>query len=413
LANPEHLAKLKGGTEAWNSWRKEHLDIEPDLMDADLHAIDLGGALSRISLAQENLTKAIEAHSFGTKLTAVELGGADLRRCSLHRSNLSKANLNAADLRNAKLDSANLTAVTLREASLNDASLRNADLISADLSEADLSRADLSGANLSKALLIGANLYAANLYRTNAAGAHLTQSILHSTGLVEANPMGADLQEALLINTKLQHAKLTGCFVYGIAAWDVHLAGAIQSNLTITPKYGDQAAIEVDSLDVTQFIYLLLNNRNIRHVIDTITSKIVLILGRFSDERKLVLEAIRGELRKRNYLPVLFDFEKPSSRDRTETISTLAHMARFVIADITDAKSVPQELMAIVPDMPSVPVQPLLLTSQQEYGMFEHFRRYPWVLEPVLYDDQQMLLEELSESVIAPAEMKAKELARK
>ena len=154
-------------------------------------------------------------------------------------------------------------------------------------------------------------------------------------------------------------------------------------------------------------VYLLLNNDRIRHVIDTITSKVVLILGRFTPERKIVLDAIREELRKRDYLPVLFDFEKPSSRDITETVRTLAHMARFVIADITNAKSIPQELMAIVPNLPSVPVQPLLLASQNEYGMFEHFRGYPWVMEPVLYKNQQALLMELELKVIIPAEAKA------
>jgi hypothetical protein len=80
-----------------------------------------------------------------------------------------------------------------------------------------------------------------------------------------------------------------------------------------------------------------------------------------------------------------------------------------VIADITDAKSIPQELMAIVPALPSVPVQPLLLASQHEYGMFEHFKRYPWVLEPYLYEDQDRLLAALTEKVIGPAEAKAKE----
>jgi hypothetical protein len=69
-----------------------------------------------------------------------------------------------------------------------------------------------------------------------------------------------------------------------------------QKNLVITP-FGE-AAITVDDIKVAQFIYLLLNNKEIREVINTITSKAVLILGRFSDERKAVLDAIRDELRR-------------------------------------------------------------------------------------------------------------------
>ena len=44
--------------------------------------------------------------------------------------------------------------------------------------------------------------------------------------------------------------------------------------------------------------------------------------------------------------------------------------------------------MRIVPALPSVPVQPLLLAEQPEYGMFEHFKGFPWVLEPLLCEDQ-------------------------
>jgi hypothetical protein len=57
----------------------------------------------------------------------------------------------------------------------------------------------------------------------------------------------------------------------------------------------DQPAITVDNIEVAQFVYLLLHNQKnqkIRGVIDTITSKTVLILGRFTDERKAVLDAL-------------------------------------------------------------------------------------------------------------------------
>ena len=165
----------------------------------------------------------------------------------------------------------------------------------------------------------------------------------------------------------------------------------------------------MDNLEVAQFIYLLLNNEKIRDVIDTITSKAVLILGRFTEERKAILDALRDTLRQRNYLPILFDFDKPASRDLTETVSTLAHMSRFIIADITEPKSIPQELYAIVPDL-AVPVQPLLLHgSSGEYALFQDLRKYPWVLTTYEYTDLDSLLASLEEKVISPAEVKAEE----
>jgi hypothetical protein len=251
--------------------------------------------------------------------------------------------------------------------------LRRVDLTGANLSGQDLSRRNLSGANLLGVKLIGADLSNANLIRAN-----------------------------------LENADLTGCRVYGVSAWDLNLRGAIQKNVIITAK--DEVTIQVDSIDVAQFIYLLLSKAEIRNVIDTITSKVVLILGRFTVERKAVLDALRAELRKRDYLPILFDWEKPSSRDITETVATLAHMAKFVIADITDAKSIPHELMAIVPSLPSVPVQPLLLASHGEYGMFDHFKRYPWVLPVTVYSDQEELLDILEQKVLTPAEAKVREI---
>jgi hypothetical protein len=172
--------------------------------------------------------------------------------------------------------------------------------------------------------------------------------------------------------------------------------------LVITPE--NEPEITVDNIEVAQFIYLMLDNKKIRDVIDTITSKAVLILGRFTEERKAVLDALREELRKRNYLPILFDFEKPRSRTTVETITLLARMSRFVIADISDARSVLQELQAIVPDLPSVPVQPVIIATQEEPGMFDFFRQCPWFLKVHHYDSQQQLIADLGERVIGPAE---------
>ena len=93
------------------------------------------------------------------------------------------------------------------------------------------------------------------------------------------------------------NANLTGCRIYGMSAWDLNLEGVRQADLIITRR--GQPEITVDNLEMAEFIYLLLNNERIRHVIDTITSKVVLILGRFTPERKAVLDALREELRER------------------------------------------------------------------------------------------------------------------
>jgi hypothetical protein len=133
---------------------------------------------------------------------------------------------------------------------------------------------------------------------------------------------------------------------------------------------------------------------------------VVLILGRFSlPERKQVLDALRGELRKpgRDYVPVVFDFEKPRSHTTINTIMLLARMARFVIADISDAKSVLQELQAIVPNSPKLPVQSIIVATQEEPGMFDSFQAYPWFLPAHRYEGPAQLLADLDERVIAPA----------
>ena len=110
-----------------------------------------------------------------------------------------------------------------------------------------------------------------------------------------------------------------------------------------------------------------------------------------------------------DYLPILFDFDRPATRSTDEKITLLACMARFVIADISDAKSILQELRAIVPDLPGVPVQPVIIASQEEPGMFDFYQGYRSFLPVHRYDTLVQLLSELSDRVIKPSEAKVLE----
>jgi uncharacterized protein YjbI with pentapeptide repeats len=396
MAAPDPVAELMKGVDAWNMWRTKNPDVEPDLIGASLSGVDLSGAdlsgadLSGTNLCRTNLREANLGRAF---LGGAFLGGANLRRASLREAKLSRADLRGADLRRADLSGADLRA----------ADLRGTDLYRTNFGRANLREAKLGGAFLGGAFLGGANLRRANLREANLGGADLSKANLR-----EANLGGASLTHATLVHADLRGAELTGCHIYGVSAWDLRLKGAKQENLIITPEGAPE--VTVDNLEVGQFIYLLLHNKKIRDVIDTITSKAVLILGRFTAERKAVLDALREELRRRDYLPILFDFDKPKSRDTDETITLLARMAKFVIADISDAKAVLQELRAIVPDLPSVPVQPIILAKQEEPGMFDFYRNRPSFLTVHRYADQAQLLSDLGDKVIRPAELKVREL---
>jgi uncharacterized protein YjbI with pentapeptide repeats len=368
MANQEQLDLLRQGIDVWNQWRVNNPTVQPDLRRARLADMDL------------------------------------------RKANFSDTYLNEADLSQAHLREANLMGADLAKANLHQAILCYATLIWARLSDADLTTADCTGANLSWATLRSADLRAGKLIGTNLMGADLSA----------ANLSEANLNNAIFVRTNLQGANLTACSIYGISTWDVQLEGAIQSNLIVT--LGGASAITVDSLEVAQFLYLLLSNERIRTIIDTITSKMVLILGRFTSERKAILDALRDELRTHNYLPVLFDFEKPVNRDLTETVSTLAHLARFIIVDLTDPSSAPHEVVTVIPHT-VVPVQPLLSqeplivdgkrVERREYAMFEDLRRrYHWVLPTFRYQDTSDLLSSLQTHIIAPAEQKARALTQ-
>ncbi len=357
----EAIRLLRGGSqgvERWNAWLREECS-QP-----------LGESLSPYR---------------GRETPEIDLSGANLRGADLTKALLVRIILTEADLRGAIIEGGDLAGSVLSGARLDDAKLRDACLGGANLMEASLVRASAHGAKFHEATFVRADL-------------------------TDADLEGADLKGASLIDTKLNGANLANCYVYGISAWNLELMGATQTDLVISSQ--GQPTITVDYLEMAQFIHLLSRNEKLRQVIETLTAKTVLILGRFTEERKRALDAMRHALRKRNYCPVMFDFDKPTGRTTDETVNLLARMARFIIADLTDPSCVLQELREIAPNCPSVPILPLLLETQQQPGMFDFFRTFPAVLEVFLYSDEEQLIDGIDEQVIRPLEAKVPELRR-
>ena len=136
-----------------------------------------------------------------------------------------------------------------------------------------------------------------------------------------------------------------------------------------------------------------------------------MLLGRFTEGRIAVLERLRTELRKRGYLPIVFNFDKPETKDFTETVRLLAGLSRFVIADVTNPKSTPLELQATVPEI-MVPFLPIIEEGEKPFAMLEDLwiKHRDWVFEPLYYSSLDKLVGVLDKEIIGPAEMRFDEL---
>lgn len=384
LSSDSHVDILRQGAAAWNEWRADNPRTRPVLRGAELDDADLRG----YDLAFLN--------GIGN--------GVDFTDAQLSRANLSGCKATCADFSGADL----------RGADLSRASLSGTDLCGADLSDADLCRTTLGD-------FIGARFVFAKMQGVSATSVEGTSADLSSADLTGASFTHVDLQRVRLDDALIEGATFRECRVFGTAAWGLRGTPALQERLYVTPidadirpptatdmRYREEqydSALTVDVIELAPLIYAVINHDRFADVINTFTSKVVLILGRFTEPRMAVLQAVRERLAQLKYMPVVFDFAAPWRRDLTETISTLAHLSRFVVADLTDAKSIPQELGRIVPFLPSVPVVPLLGDADEEpYSMFEHFTRYPWVQPLVRYRAAGELVGKLEADVVRLAE---------
>lgn len=437
--NPQHLEVILRSIEEsdvsiWNRCRKETTFV-PRLDGANLgvqegnrpilRGINLADAcLSGVILTNACLEDACfngatvdnaifdfadlrKAHLIGLKGKLSSFEHADLRQADLASANLPKANFDSAKLDGTIFDTADLP-----DASFEDAHMHKANFYMATLTGANIRLASCIGADYRHARLAGANFFGTILREAKLNEADLTQAILRMTDLRSATLCGAILERAILVETKLFSADLSDAWIHGISAWDVKIDDSTKQKRMNIGKWPDPNRINAENLELAQFLNYLLDRRKLGEFITTMANRIVLILGRFT-ERKELLDGLSLKVKESGLLPVIFDFEKPSDRDFTETIKLLAGLSFFVIADITKPRSVPLELQATVPDY-MIPFVPILQKGEQAFSMFIDLQKKykQWVLPLVKYQAQDDLLAVFDEAIKIPAMEKHLELLR-
>jgi uncharacterized protein YjbI with pentapeptide repeats len=270
--------------------------------------------------------------------------------------------------------------------------LDNVDFSGLNLSKANFREASLEGANLSRCRMVETDFVRCHLAGSNLSEAYLYGALLDQADLTSSILRNATLWWVTLVETVLSGADLSGSAVYGVSPWNVSLEGAIQTGLLIS-RY-DEATLTVDDLEVAHFMHLLVNNPKITQIVNATTSKVVLILGRFAPERKVVLQALREGLRDRDHLPVVFDFEKPTDRNFTEVVLALAGLAKFIIADLTQPKSSPLESHATITNY-MIPFIPIVQAGEWPFSMLVDLQQRDWVERTLRYEDKDDLVRHL------------------
>ena len=225
MADAEHAALAKQGTQAIARWREERYWRRKRL---DLSGASLSGArLVNADLSRDDLSR-------------IDLTNSDLRLADLSRANLQAAHLWRSNLAHSNLTGANLAGAALGRTNLAGSSLQGADLRRADLTSADLSRANLASANLAGANLTGANLSWASLH-----GADLRNARMTSTVLTMADLTGVDLRGAHLVRAVLDSAVLSEAVVEMTLFADCDLGRTIGLETVV---HGGPSIIGLDTL---------------------------------------------------------------------------------------------------------------------------------------------------------------------
>ncbi|SIN71228.1 pentapeptide repeat-containing protein [Algoriphagus halophilus] len=291
MANKEHYEIFLQGPRVWNKWREDNPLIQPDLDGEFIFPF--------FARKDPNIV-----------LTKGERATSDQNL----PFNFSNTSFHKASFESAVFPNANMT---------------NCYLYESDLSSAGFPGADFSGSMIRKAYCSG-------------------------TDFSNAKFIDCVLNNSTFIGTDFSGAWIEGCNVYGVSAWEVCISDETvqkelflhRDNFSRKDLKGNSHVAFVDDIALAQFIYFIQQDGGFGKSLKQLNQKSVLLLGKFKDGGLELLRDVADKLRKRNFIPVIFDFNPSENTSIIENVVTMAGLSKFVIANL-EGSSVPAELAKI------------------------------------------------------------------
>ena len=377
----------------WNDWRKNHPSIQPNLSGIVFPSSIINNEPVGVVLQDFNFNEA--------QMKGVSIQYAELINVGLERANLRESLIIQSNITNCRFINTDLTQTSLAFTNVSDSKFIDCDLSRTLLFSSNYYKTEFNGSDFEHADIRSSEFEECTFGRSKLHGSNCSGSEFYSCNMTFADFSGCVLNGAKLIGSDISNS-----LVYGVNAWDVEIdEETIQRNLYID---NDGPSITVDNIKIAQFLHTILSISEISNVLNTLSGKAVLILGRFSEERLSILEAIAIKLRTLDDLPIIFNFDKPVNMNTSETIRIIAGLSKFIIADLTDPKSTPYESHLIIPDI-AVPFFPIINTGQKAFAMFEDLYDYPWLLDGFEYNNKEHLIENI-EAIRNEALLKKEEI---
>lgn len=291
MADQDHFKLFLQGPKVWNEWRNENPQIEPDLSGEFIYP---------------------------------------------HFARTNKGPLRKADVASSDPEIPfNFYRTNFHKSSFESAIFPNADMRECYLYETDMSRAGFPGANFN-----GSKIRKAYCSSTDFSNAIFVDCVLNNSTFIGVNFSGATIE---------------GCNVYGVSAWEIILDDkTIQKELFLHRDNFSRKDIGlsldvlsyVDDLALAQFFYFLNQPDGFGKSLSQLNRRSVLLLGKFKEGGLELLKTVGEMLRRRNYIPIVFDFDPSEHSNLIENVTTMAGLSRFVLANL-EGGSVPAELARV------------------------------------------------------------------